>query len=65
MLLQLHCSGHSIGLQLPASPADIQQKLDIQWNGSEQNAPISIRDVYEPLSYLRQYIQNVYPTISP
>ena len=65
MLVQLHCGGYSIGLQLPASPADVQQKLDTLRNGSEQNAPISIRDVNEPLSYLRQYIQNVDLTSGP
>ena len=65
MLLQLHCGGYSIGLQLPASPADVQQKLNTLRNGSEQNAPISIRDVNEPLSYLRQYIQNVDLTSGP
>lgn len=65
MLVQLHCGGYSIGLQLPASPADVQQKLNTLRNGSEQNAPISIRDVNEPLSYLRQYIQNVDLTSGP
>lgn len=65
MLLQLHSGGYSIGLQLPASPADVQQKLDTLRSGSEQNAPISIRGVNEPLSYLRQYIQNVDLTSGP
>lgn len=65
MLLQLHSGGYSIGLQLPASPADVQQKLDTLRNGSERNAPISIRGVNEPLSYLRQYIQNVDLTSGP
>lgn len=65
MLLHLQCNGYGIGLQLPATPASVCQTFDRLREGSEQDALVKISGVGDPVSYLRQYIQNVDLTNAP
>lgn len=65
MLLHLQRNGYGIGLQLPATPASVCQTFDRLREGSEQDALVKISGVGDPVSYLRQYIQNVDLTNAP
>ncbi len=59
MLLHLQCNGYGIGFQLPATPADVRKTFNTLREGLEQDAPVKISGVGDPVSFLHQYIQNV------
>lgn len=65
MLLHLQCNGCGIGLQLPATPAIVRQTFGRLREGLKQDAPVEISGVGDPVSFLRQYIQNVDLTNTP
>lgn len=58
MLLHLRCKGYGIGLDLPATPDVVVDRLSKLREGHRPTTPVQISGVGDPFSTLYPYIQN-------
>jgi len=61
MILHLSCQSCGIGLDLPATPAEVADRLSTLREGLETTAPVQISGVDGPIPNLLPYIQNADP----